>query len=417
MIDPLIRQEIRYRHSLGESERSIARVLGISRNTVHAYLTDETRGMQLRAPIKRKSILHKADQDRLKYLFNAVGGNCVVVARILQDDPQAYGLPRDLSITERSVRRFFAAHYPNLRSEPQPAFQQFHCYPGQQLQIDFIQAQFQFDGEPIARKIYLFEAVYRWSRKGFVFVCPDTSQASWLMGIATCLMRYGLPQQILCDNDKSLVISHRRDGIAQFHPDFLWLCEPLGIKPQACRPNRPQTKGAVERFGRYVKENALAYLSINNAGIKDAYDLQHRLDQWIEQQADRRRTNGKSIEELFEIERSHLEIERSHLAHNPDISTYMNIASLNQLSSLNGEMVIFGYRITVPKIYANRLLTIMVRHNGEYRISTPEGLEVKSGAIPLDYLQRNRMHAHSTEELHAHTQDFDPMSDLRELDI
>lgn len=65
MIDPLIRQEIRYRHSLGESERSIARVLGISRNTVHAYLTDETRGMQLRAPIKRKSILHKADQDRL----------------------------------------------------------------------------------------------------------------------------------------------------------------------------------------------------------------------------------------------------------------------------------------------------------------------------------------------------------------
>ena len=45
MIDSLIRQEIRYRHSLGESERSIARVLGISRNTVHAYLTDETRGM------------------------------------------------------------------------------------------------------------------------------------------------------------------------------------------------------------------------------------------------------------------------------------------------------------------------------------------------------------------------------------
>lgn len=105
------------------------------------------------------------------------------------------------------------------------------------------------------------------------------------------------------------------------------------------------------------------------------------------------------------------------MTHNPDISNYMNIASLNQLSSLNGEMVIFGYRITVPKIYANRLLTIMVRHNGEYRISTPEGLEVKSGAIPLDYLQRNRMHAHATEKLHAHTQDFDPMSDLRELDI
>lgn len=59
MIDPLIRQEIRYRHSLGESERSIARVLGISRNTVHAYLTDETRGMQLRAPRKENLFFTK----------------------------------------------------------------------------------------------------------------------------------------------------------------------------------------------------------------------------------------------------------------------------------------------------------------------------------------------------------------------
>ncbi len=78
----------------------------------------------------------------------------------------------------------------------------------------------------------------------------------------------------------------------------------------------------------------MAYLSIHNAGIKNAHDLQHRLDQWIEQQADQRRTNGKNIEELFEIE-------RSHLTHNPDISAYMNIASLVQLSFLNSEMMIF----------------------------------------------------------------------------
>lgn len=58
MIDSLVRQEIRYRHSLGESERSIAQALGVSRNTVHAYLIDETRCMQIHAPAGRKSILH-----------------------------------------------------------------------------------------------------------------------------------------------------------------------------------------------------------------------------------------------------------------------------------------------------------------------------------------------------------------------
>lgn len=61
MIDPAIRQEIRYRSTLGESERSISKALDVSRNTVHAYLIDQKRGMVIHAPGKRKSILHKAN--------------------------------------------------------------------------------------------------------------------------------------------------------------------------------------------------------------------------------------------------------------------------------------------------------------------------------------------------------------------
>ena len=129
-----------------------------------------------------------------------------------------------------------------------------------------------------------------------------------------------------------------------------------------------------------MKENALAYLNVHNKGIKDAQTLQHHLDEWLEKYSDQRRRNSQSIEELFEIEQDHLIL-------NPDISTYMNIASLSQLSSLNAEVTVFGFCLSVPKQYANRLLTIIVRHNGEYRISTPEGLEVKSGNIPLEYLQ------------------------------
>lgn len=414
MIDPAIRQEIRYRHGLGESERSIAKTLRLSRNTVHAYLVDQTRGLVTNSPAKRRSVLHKADQELLTKLFTTVGGNCVVVARILRDDPETYGLPADLKITDRSVRRYFAAHYPALRVAPKPAYQEFHCYPGQQLQIDFIQAQFRFEGQTLPEKIFLFEAVYRWSRKGFVFVCPDMSQASWLMGISNCLMRYGLPQQILCDNDKSLVVSHSRDGKVKFYQDFIWLCEPLGIRPQACRPNRPQTKGAVERFGRYVKENALAYLSAHNKGIKDAATLQQSLDRWVEKYADKRRYDGKTVEELFEVERSHLTL-------NPDISTYMAIASTSRLSSLNAEIEVFGYRIALPSSYASRLLTVVVRHNGQYRVSTAEGLEVKSGTIPIPYLHKYSINSRvdrSSSEMPSEAKTlFDPMSDLEGLDI
>lgn len=105
MIDPKTRQEIRYRHDLGESERSIAAALKISRNTVHAYLIDQNRGMSLSSPSKRRSLLHSADQEKLKRLFTAASGNCVVVTRLLNDDPSCYGLPETCSFSERSVRR------------------------------------------------------------------------------------------------------------------------------------------------------------------------------------------------------------------------------------------------------------------------------------------------------------------------
>ena len=69
------------------------------------------------------------------------------------------------------------------------------------------------------------------------------------------------------------------------------------------------------------------------------------------------------------------------------------------------------------KAHANRLVTIVVRHNGEYRVSTPAGLEIKTGAIPLEYLQQNKINAQVMGLNAQPDRDDDPMSDLRDLDI
>lgn len=158
----------------------------------------------------------------------------------------------------------------------------------------------------------------------------------------------------------------------------------------------------------------MAYLSAHNKGIKDAATLQQSLDRWVEKYADKRRYDGKTVEELFEVERSHLTL-------NPDISTYMAIASTSRLSSLNAEIEVFGYRIALPSSYANRLLTVVVRHNGQYRVSTAEGLEVKSGTIPIPYLHKYSINSRvdrSSSEMPSEAKTlFDPMSDLEGLDI
>lgn len=51
------------------------------------------------------------------------------------------------------------------------------------------------------------------------------SQASWLRAISECLLNFGIPREILCDNDKSLVLSNDGPKKVRFHPDFLFFCK------------------------------------------------------------------------------------------------------------------------------------------------------------------------------------------------
>lgn len=415
MLSAKQRQEIRHRHSLGESERSIALSMGINRRTVHAYIQDDTRGLKVVKRPSRLSILHSANQSTLLKAYEAVQGNCVVLSRLLQDDPNTYGLPEGFQITDRSVRRFFAEHYSHLKTSSKPAYQAFHCSPGQQLQIDFTQAKFQFADDEEPSKIYLFEAVYRWSHKSFVMICPDMTQASWLMGIASCLVKYGIPQEILCDNDKSLVIQHRYGDKPKFHNDFEWLCKPLGIKPRACQPNRPQTKGSVERFGRYLKENGLAYLNHKRHLIKDVAALQFHLNQWQEMYADKRQFKGKTVQELF------LE-EQPLLIQNNDMSQYLDITSFQTISSSRAGIHAYGYRIALPAEHKNTPITVLIRHNGEYRVSTLNGLQLSIGRIPIENLQRFKRTDRAPEEIESYwdsdqmvTKGHDPLNELRKL--
>ena len=94
-----------------------------------------------------------------------------------------------------------------------------------------MQAKFRYGGSgstDASSTVYIFEACYAWSRKSFVWVCPDMTQASWLLGIAKCLAVLGIPRTILCDNDKGLVIrndwQHKR---IQYNQAF-------GHSPKGC---------------------------------------------------------------------------------------------------------------------------------------------------------------------------------------
>jgi transposase len=371
----------------GFSNRQISRVTGASRASVARYRKVPDRGMN--AEVRRRPRDYKldaGDQSALANLVSKARGNCSIVCNHIKADPKKYGLPEGFDINQRSVRRYAVTRFPELFADtvPEPVTA-FHCQPGQQLQIDFIHCKFRFDGADSEETIYIFEAVYPWSRKAYVRVCPDMTQASWLLSIADCLANLGIPRQILCDNDKGLVLeNNRRKKTLRFHPAFEWLCKPLGISPLAARPARPQTKGRVERFGGYIKINGLIDIRIDRL-IHNRQELQEALSLWVKDVADKRvfkvEDEPRTVAELYEKEKPLLKFPAL-------LKTAFDIITWTTQVTKSGGVNIYGIRVQLDARMAEMYVYVSLRTNGEYLISAGNTKTVKQGQIPPENMHQ-----------------------------
>lgn len=390
MLDPEMASAIARLSQQGHSQRKIAAELHVGRSTVRRYLSDSSRGLRTENLLRPKDFkLDVGNQDKILSLVQQAKGNCSIVSRRLNDNPEAYGLPKGFSVSQRSVRRFALKRFPGefARSCP-PVTYPFHCEPGQQLQIDFVKAKYLFtDDKNLSEEqtVYLFEAVYAWSRKSFIRVCADMTQASWLSSIAMCLAANGVPRQILCDNDKGLVLENRwRDGYVHFNPAFEWLCKPLGVMPRAARPARPQTKGRCERYGGYLQKNGLIDVSIER-NLRDRADLQAALDQWIRDVADKRviEIGGQkgTIADFYEQEKRYLLFPAA-------LSAGLDVMSWTTRASPNAGVYIYGTRTQLPIKMAGLYVTVTLRANGEFAISASGGKVIREGSIASENMNR-----------------------------
>ena len=388
LLDIDLSQRIRELGQQGHKIRSIARELNVARNTVRRYLRDPRHGLVpgIAAGNRNFKLAH-ANQEELKKLYDRAGGNSVVVKRRLEANPRQYGLDDGFRISDRAVRRYFSTCYPELvygKSDPTFSFQ---TSPGAQLQIDFVEARFQFAGKKNSEKVYLFEGVYAWSRKTFVRVCPDMTQTSWLMAIAECLSIYGIPRQILCDNDRSLVLGRATSSSGEkkvrFHPAFEWLCKPLGIMPLACRPRRAKTKGRIERFGRYLQENGLAECAVDREDIPDRASLQKALENWIRTVADKRLI-PVSEDEYWPIEKLYEEKEKPLLHFPPALKSAFDITTWSTTVTAKGKVSIYGVTFQLGMEMAEKCVLVSLRVNGEVLVMDLSGVIVLQAEIPRD---------------------------------
>lgn len=308
-------REILRRLRLEETERRIARDLGVSRNTVSKYKSwAEVQGFlapdlalpdlqTLQAALPSDPIVatpgpqstvapHQATVAKLL-------GAGVEARAIFQILTEQHGFTGDYCAVKRYVR--------GLRAREPEAFVRVEVEPGQEAQVDFGSAGMLLDSaRGIVRRAWVFVMTLAHSRHQFARIVFDQSLATW----CDCHIRAfeffgGVVVRVVVDNLKAAItraVVH--DPIAT--RAYREVAEHYVFAISPCRPWTPRHKGKVEKGGvHYVKRNALA-----GRIFRDEIEANEYLLRWCETTAgmrDHGTTHWRPIERFLEVEKPALQ--------------------------------------------------------------------------------------------------------------
>jgi transposase len=187
------------RRATGQSIKSIARELGISRNTVRATLRRE--GPPLYA---RRAAPSKLDAHR-DYLIARLAEFPELSAKHLLAEIRAQGYGGGISILKDFTRPY--------RVPRKGPVVRFETPPGQQAQCDFGELGIHAV-RGVRTRVYLFVMVLGFSRYMYVEAVTDARSESFLACHSRAFAYFGgMPREVLYDNAKIVALEHSRTGV------------------------------------------------------------------------------------------------------------------------------------------------------------------------------------------------------------
>lgn len=242
------RNEIIARHGQGQSMRSIARTLGISRGAVARAVGGHQAarsGNDNVAGRSRRSLLDEFEETIGQWLGRYPN---ITVARLLQE-LRGCGYQGGYTILRERVRA--------LRGSPRTKLvQRFETAPGVQAQMDWAVYTIDFSDEG-RRRVNLFSYVLGYSRRQYLHFTDSQDMTTLKREHVRAFDHLGgVAAECLYDNMKA-VVDRWEDDEPIYNTRFLSFATHYGFRPRACRPARPQTKGKVERPFHYVETSLL----------------------------------------------------------------------------------------------------------------------------------------------------------------
>lgn len=121
--------------------------------------------------------------------------------------------------------------------------------PGASVEVDWSGPTMMYynpeTGTP--QKAYLFVATMPYSQFSYVEATDSMNEAAWL-GCHVNMFEFfgGIPLKIVCDNLKTGVVSHPKDGDIVLNEDYLTLAEHYGVAIMPAGVKKPKHKASVE---------------------------------------------------------------------------------------------------------------------------------------------------------------------------
>ncbi|WWP80868.1 IS21 family transposase [Bradyrhizobium sp. 26S5] len=231
----------------GWGVKRIARQLGCSHHTVKDYVA--AGGVK---PFKSPERPKRLDglEGWLRERLIRHRGNADVVRQDLLAE-------KGVAVSRRTLQRSVQPYRQALKAEAL-ATTRFETPPGRQLQIDFGERLVEIGGAKV--KAFVFVATLGHSRRLHVRAFRAERQEHWFAGLESTFTTFsGVPEEVLMDNPRALVVRH--DAVSrsvQFNDKLIAFAKHWGFRPRASAPYRARTKGKTENGVGYVKKNAIA---------------------------------------------------------------------------------------------------------------------------------------------------------------
>ncbi len=239
----------------------------------------------------------------------------------------------------------------------------FETAPGEQLQSDWGELRRDVSGK--RTKIHFIVNTLGFSRR-FHFWCTNSEDAEHTYEGLARTFEYlgGVTREVLVDNQKTAVISHKvRDRIVVFNDRFIDMAGHYGFIPRACRPNRARTKGKDERMVGYVKHNFFE----RYRAFESFEHMNHLAERWLREEADLR-IHGTVKEMVAE------RFEREAPALGPLPAIRYDTSYLERRSvAWDGYIEVRGNRYSVPDRLCGKTVTVRIHLNGTILVYDGDG--------------------------------------------